>query len=194
MTRKLFVLLFALFSFAAVHAQEHLTFKGVPIDGTLGAFVAEMECAGFTYVDEKNDVVLMHGDFAGFKNCDISVSTLKSVDIVNSVSVTFDMHDRWSDLYNNYSTLKGMLVKKYGRYKVCVERFNSSYSPTSDGSRMTLLFLDKCKYYVIWETVNGTIKLDLVKGSSVTSGGKVRLQYWDKKNTEVVNEKALEDL
>ena len=102
--------------------------------------------------------------------------------------------EEWSDLYNNYSTLKGMLVKKYGRYKVCVERFNSSYSPTSDGSRMTLLFLDKCKYYVIWETVNGTIKLDLVKGSSVTSGGKVRLQYWDKKNTEVINEKALEDL
>ena len=192
--KKFVVLLFSLFSFAMIHAQNHLTFKGVPIDGTLDEFVACMEKAGLTYVGDEDGTALLHGDFAGFRNCNIYVTTLQSHDIVNHVSVSFEAQNNWKKLYRNYSSLKEMLVKKYGEYTECVEKFNSQYSPSNDGSRMTLLYLGKCNYYAIWETDNGIIRLDIVRGSSILSNGMSRLQYWDKSNTELLQEKAFDEL
>lgn len=192
--KKFAVLLYVLFSFAMIHAQDHLAFKGVPIDGTLAEFVACMEETGLTFVGEENGTALLHGDFAGFRKCSIRVTTLQSYDIVNHVTVSFEAQNNWKKLYRNYSSLKEMLTKKYGKCTECVEKFDSQYSPSNDGSRMTLLYLGKCNYYAIWEMENGIIKLDIVKGSTVLSNGMSRLQYWDKSNTELLQQKVLDDL
>ena len=191
--KKLFVFLFAVFPFVTIHAQEHLVFKGVPIDGTLDAYVANMEKAGFTYLGDDDGIAVLQGDFAGFRNCTIGVVTLESMDIVNRISVLFDTHGNWSNLYGNYTSLKELLTKKYGKYSECVERFDG-YEPSDDGMRMLCLAHDKCKYYTIWETDKGTIELDITKGHSYGRNGQVRLSYWDKINTESVQERALEDL
>ena len=45
--------------------QEHLTFKGVPIDGTLSEYVAKMKSAGFKYLGEQDGTAILQGDFAG---------------------------------------------------------------------------------------------------------------------------------
>ena len=191
--RKLLVLLFAVFSFATIRAQEHLAFKGVPIDGTLDTYVANMKKAGFTYLGNEDGIALLQGDFAGFRNCKIGVVTLESMDIVNRISVLFDTHDNWSDLYDNYSSLKEMLTKKYGEYDECIEKFDG-YEPRDDGMRMVCLCRDRCKYYTTWETDKGTIELDIIKRSARGLGGAVGLHYWDRINTDLVQEKALEDL
>jgi hypothetical protein len=191
--KKLFVFLFAVFPFVTIHAQEHLVFKGVPIDGTLDAYVANMEKAGFTYLGDDDGIAVLQGDFAGFRNCKIGVVTLESMDIVNRISVLFDTHDNWSDLYDNYSSLKEMLTKKYGEYDECIEKFDG-YEPRDDGMRMVCLYRDQCKYYTIWETDKGTIELDIIKRSARGRGGAVGLHYWDRINTDLVQEKALEDL
>lgn len=191
--KKLFVFLFAVFPFVTIHAQEHLVFKGVPIDGTLDAYVANMEKAGFTYLGDDDGVAVLQGDFAGFRNCKIGVVTLESMDIVNRISVLFDTHDNWSDLYDNYSSLKEMLTKKYGEYDECIEKFDG-YEPRDDGMRMIYLCQDRCKYYTIWETDKGTIELEIIKRGARGRGGAVGLHYWDRINTDLVQEKALEDL
>lgn len=192
--KKLLAFIFALSSLAMTHAQEHLTFKGVPIDGTLDAFVANMEKAGFKHLGSEDGVAQLQGDFAGYRNCDVSVATLKSLNIVNCISVSFGIYEKWSDLYENYSSLKSMLVKKYGEWSECVERFDTSYPPKDDGTRMTCLVLDRCKYCVLWVTDMGTIKLKMSGTNSLHTGGFVVLSYSDKNNTESIQNKALEDL
>ena len=49
--------------------SEHLTFKGVPIDGTLTEFVTKMKTAGFTHLGTQDGMAALQGDFAGYKNC-----------------------------------------------------------------------------------------------------------------------------
>lgn len=65
----------SLSSFAQTDAQ-HLKFKGVPIDGTLAAYVSKMKAAGFSDLGIKDGTAVLQGDFAGFKGCIIGVSTL----------------------------------------------------------------------------------------------------------------------
>lgn len=190
--KKVFVLLFAVFFFASSYAQEHLTFKGVPIDGTLDVCVANLRKAGFLYFTKHNGVAVLYGDFAGFKNCKIGVITPKSIDIVNRITVVFYAENNtWRNIYGTYSALKYMLTNKYGEHIECVEKFEGNSQPRDDNSRMHELRMDRCKYFTIWETNNGIIELELINSDYDEV---VRLVYWDKANTAFVQEKAMDDL
>lgn len=52
MKRLIFLLLFAstILISLAQDKSEHLSFKGVPIDGTLNEYVSKMKAAGFSYL------------------------------------------------------------------------------------------------------------------------------------------------
>ena len=190
--KKLLISLFVILYTTIGQAQEHLTFKGVPIDGTLDTYVANMKKAGFTFIGEDDGIAMLRGDFAGYRNCTIGVVTLKSIDIVNRISVLFDNHQDWNNIYVNYSSLKEMLTTKYGKYADCVEKFEGYSQPRDDNGKMHELTMDRCKFYTIWKTDKGNIELEIIKGN--LGGGMVRLSYWDKINTMSVQEKAMDDL
>ena len=190
--KKLLISLLVILYTTIGQAQEHLTFKGVPIDGTLDTYVANMKKADFTFIGEDDGIALLRGDFAGYRNCTIGVVTLKSIDIVNRISVLFDSHQDWNNIYVNYSSLKEMLTTKYGKYADCVEKFEGYSEPRDDNGKMHELTMDRCKFYTIWETDKGSIELEIIKGN--LGGGMVRLTYWDNINTMSVQEKAMDDL
>ena len=190
--KKLLISLFVILYTTIGQAQEHLTFKGVPIDGTLDTYVANMKKAGFTFIGEDDGIAMLRGDFAGYRNCTIGVVTLKSIDIVNRISVLFDSHQDWNNIYVNYSSLKEMLTTKYGKYADCVEKFEGYSQPRDDNGKMHELTMDRCKFYTNWKTDKGNIELEIIKGN--LGGGMVRLSYWDKINTMSVQEKAMDDL
>jgi len=75
----LFISLTTMLTFA--QTSEHLSFKGIPIDGTLDQYVSKMKQSGFTNLSTKDGTVLLSGDFAGYKNCIVGVSTLKHNDL-----------------------------------------------------------------------------------------------------------------
>lgn len=172
--------------------SEHLTFKGIPIDGSLEAYINKMKKAGFEYIGEEDDVAMFKGEFAGYKNCSIGVITLKKYDLVNRVSVLFQTTESWQELYGNYTSLQKMLTKKYGKPADTVEVFEGDIQPGDDMDRMRELRMDRCKIYTVFTLPKGNIQLEIIKG--VVSGGYVRLSYWDKLNTWVIEEKAMEDL
>lgn len=93
----------ALFAVSAMAQSEHLSFKGVPIDGTLEQYVAKMKSAGFTYLGQEDGTALLQGDFAGYKGCTVGVSTLKSVNVVSTIGVIFPSCNDWSSLEQNYN-------------------------------------------------------------------------------------------
>ncbi len=85
-----------------------------------------------------------------------------------------------------------MLTEKYGDPTESVEKFDSPIEG-SDGKRKLLeLAMDGCKYYTIYETEKGSIKLTL-KNYGIMSGY-VALSYFDKINSEKIRQKALDDL
>ncbi len=173
-------------------SNEHLTFKGVPIDGTLSEFVSKMKSAGFSYVDSQDGTAILQGGFAGFKGCMIGVSTLKNSDVVNTISVIFPDKDDWSSLEENYQHLKNMLIEKYGKPSECVEEFQGYGSPRDNSDKLCKLRLDECIYVTVFMTPKGAIQLSL-EHQSVWSCF-VKLQYWDRINTNAAKAKAMDDL
>ena len=190
----LFLSLAACISFAQTNADssKHLTFKGVPLDGTLDQYVSKMKQNGFKHLSTKDGMAVLQGDFAGYKDCYVGVSTLKQKDLVHKIGVLFPEKDTWSTLSGNYFDLKQMLTEKYGKPSDVVEKFDTYSEPDDDGSKIHAVKFDNCKYYSIWETDKGQIKLS-IDHKSVTSCF-VTLAYFDKINSATVKKQALDDL
>lgn len=173
-------------------AQEHLSFKGVPIDGSLNEYVNKMKQAGFVHLGTQDGTAILSGDFAGFKNCTIGVSALKSTNLVNTILVVFPDSDSWATLEGSYNTLKDMLTQKYGAPAEDVAKFQGYRQPNDDKDKLHELKMDRCIWYAIFRTELGNIKLSLDHQSVMSCF--VRLQYWDKANTDTVRQRAMDDL
>jgi hypothetical protein len=190
----LFLTLTVFVSFAQTNADssKHLSFKGVPLDGTLDQYVSKMKQNGFKHLSTENGTAMLQGDFAGYKDCYIGVSTLKQKDLVHKIGVLFPEKDTWSTLSGNYFDLKQMLTEKYGKPSDVVEKFDTYSEPRDDGSKMYEVKFDRCKYYSIWETDKGQIHLS-IDHNSVKSCF-IKLAYFDKINSATVKKQALDDL
>ncbi len=171
--------------------SKHLTFKGVPINGTLAEFVTSMKKSGFVQKGTKEGIAILEGDFASYKNCIVGVSTLKNKDLVSKIAVMFPSLKTWSSLSTNYFHLKELLTEKYGKPSESVEKFQS-YTPDDDGSKITQVELGACKYYTTFETEKGTIQL-AIEHDGMTSCF-IKLAYFDKINSETIKKQALDDL
>lgn len=195
MKKKYILLLLAYLavcSAAYCQSSEHLVFKGVPIDGALSEYVLKMEQEGFTDTGTENGTAVLSGEFAGYKDCIVSVSTLKQKDLVYKIAVVFPKKDTWSALYANYFDLKEMLAEKYGSAWQVVEKFDSSSPPRDDNDRMFKVKFDNCKYFAVWKTDKGEIRLS-IEHESVTRCY-VQLSYTDKINSNIIKAKAKSDL
>jgi hypothetical protein len=185
------IVLSTMISFAQTQPSEHLSFKGVPIDGTLNEYVSKMKQSGFTLIGAEDGVAMLKGDFAAYKYCIVGVATLKQKDLVSKITVIFPECDTWSLLLSNYFSLKEILTEKYGKPSEVVEKFQS-YEPTDDGSKMHAVKFDNCKYYSIFETGKGSIQLSIEHNSVVSCY--VMLAYYDKINGDIIKAKAIDDL
>lgn len=172
--------------------SQHLTFKGVPLDGTLDQYVLKMKQNGFKHISTTDGIAMLQGDFAGYKDCYVGVSTLKQKDLVHKIGVLFPEKETWSTLSGNYFDLKQMLTEKYGKPTDVVEKFDTRTEPRDDRSKMYEVQFDRCKYYSIWETDKGEIQLT-IDHNSVTSCF-VKLAYFDKINSATVKKQAIDDL
>lgn len=175
----------------AMMAQEHMTFKGVEIDGTMEEFVAKLKEKGFVYEGEENGVAIMRGDFAGYGDCEVAVLTMGDEDVVNAVGVMFHEREEWTAIETDYNTLKAMLIEKYGRPYSVVEEFNGR---TFDDNRMKFYCLtsDRCQWSSMFETELGTIELYMQQTDKEKAS--VIMKYYDMANSDVVKSSAIEDL
>lgn len=189
---SLIIVCMTLMSWAQNTTVEHLTFKGVPIDGTLNEFVLKMKQNGFTHVSTENGTAFLTGDFAGYKECYMGVSTLKQKDLVSKIVVIFPECKSWSTLSNNYFNLKELLTQKYGEPTECIEKFESYSEPDNDNDKFYAVLFNHTKFLTIYETDKGTIQLTIETDG--ISKCYVVLSYFDKINTETVRAKALDDL
>lgn len=176
-----------------VFAQQHLSFKGVPINGTLKEYTDAMVKAGFHYELTQDFTALLTGDFAGYKNCTVGVSTLKNLDVVSRIAVLFPNKDTWSAVLANYETLKAMLTEKYGTPSYSQEKFTGYVGDYDNNLVMHALKDDEYVWYTIFTTELGDIELSIMAGTKYNTA-MVRLSYYDKANSEKVRNAAMDDL
>jgi len=196
--KNITITLFACLAFYISSAQQHtessnhLPFKGVPIDSTLGHYVSKMKQKGFKHIKTENNLSMLQGEFAGYSNCYLGISRLTQKDIVYKIVVLFPEQTTWPTLSGNYFNLKEMLTEKYGSPTDSLEKFNIYTQPKDDAAKLTEVGLDHCKYYAVWETAKGTIQLSIDHNGSQSYF--VRMAYFDKINGEAVKKQVLDDL
>lgn len=135
----------------------------------------------------------MSGDFAGFKDCIIGVSTLSNCDVVSHIAVLFPNRDTWTSVLNDYEQLKAMLTKKYGEPDAVKERFNGYIGDYDNSLVMHALKDGEYDWYTVFSTDLGDIELSILEGTRYHTGA-VRLSYYDKINSEKVLDSAMDDL
>lgn len=192
MKRFITTLAFLIIMGGIMAQEEHLSFKGVPINGTLKQYTAAMVKAGFKSEGTQDGLSLLSGDFAGFKNCIVGVSTLKNCDVVNRIAVLFPEKDTWSALIGDYEHLKDLLIEKYGDPDIVRENF-TKYHGNDSGLKLYAVNDGEIEWFAVFSTDLGDIELTLV-GGTIGYKARVRLSYWDAKNSETVRQNALDDL
>lgn len=172
--------------------SEHLTFKGIPIDGTLRQFTTQLTQKGFTKLGSENGQAMLTGDFAGYKDCYVLVNSVDQKDLVYLVGVMFPALDQWGLLEANYTKLKKMLTTKYGEPSEVVEKFQSRVQPRNDRDKLYELEFDRCTYKTIFDTEKGRIALSLAHEG--VSKCYVILAYIDGINGGLAQDAAMDDL
>lgn len=180
------IALIALSAYSQTKSQ-HLTFKGVPIDGTLEQFVAQMNQKGFEGQTRESGFAFLKGDFAGYKGCFVRVSTLRSHDSVSSIEVQFPAIG-WRDAEACYLRLKSMLTTKYGEPSSIKEKFERSFAARDDNGKEWELAEGRATYETTFSTEKGDITL------MINRSCRVALLYFDKINSEAFDAAALADL
>ena len=170
--------------------NQHLMFKGVPIDGTLSEYVEKMKLNGFTLLGSENNGAMFNGEFANYQNCKIGVGTSNKKDLVSTVFVMFPEREEWNDLYGDYNRLKQMLSEKYGIPNESKEKWENGYEP-SLALRMSALKRGECNFKTTFVIPNGKIQLRLEHQDGTCF---VFLGYFDKINGEIMKAKAIDDL
>ena len=175
MKKILILMVFCLLSIGAI-AQEHLTFKGIPIDGSLSSFVTKLKTQGFKVMSSDTSFAQLEGNFGG-ELCTILVNTTKKTGIVYNVCVALPESSSWSSIKNKYEEYKSSLTEKYTKPQ-SIEEFKDPYYE-GDGYEMTALKTNKCTYISRFLLKNGIIYL------SMTNLTNLFIIYEDNVNSEI---------
>ena len=192
--KRILTIVVLIFSFMFVMAQtpnNHLTFKGIPITGTLESFAQKLVAKGFEKKDSDKTYVELEGEFAGYSGCRIRVYRNPNRNIVYRVAVFLPDENSWAILEKEYNHFKNMLTNKYGEPASHSETFKEGVSTFNDYAKMLSLKAGNCDYCSQWKVDNGYIEVNIVSMSD-TYYGYIRLFYYDKINSALAD-RALED-
>ena len=111
--KKILITLTVLFAVIDIMAQEHLSFKGIPIEGSMTEFCQKLKSKGFTSIGRENNITLFSGDFTG-RQATVGVTATDDGKNVFAVVVLFDPSGEWNTLVNTYDYYKDLYTRKYG--------------------------------------------------------------------------------
>ena len=188
--RKLVITFTMLFAVISLMAQEHLSFKGIPIEGSMTAFCQKLKAKGFTSIGSENNLTLFTGDFTG-RNATVGVTATDDGKDVFAVVVLFDPSGEWNALVNTYDYYKDLYTRKYGKPSISKEK-NPALSD-SNTALMAEVHQGTVVYGSVWEVTGGDIQLSIEKSSGVYKG-MVMIRYRDSQNVETKIQNDLNDI
>lgn len=175
---------------AQEQVQEHLSFKGIPIEGSMTAFCQKLKAKGFVSIGKENNITLFTGDFTG-RNATVGVTATDDGKNVFAVVVLFDASEEWNTLVNTYDYYKELYTRKYG--EPTVSRENNPAFSDSNTALMAEVYQGTVVYGSVWEVKGGDIQLSIEKSSGVYEG-MVMIRYRDSQNVEAKIQSDLEEI
>lgn len=172
------------------NAQDHLTFKGIPIEGSMTTFCQKLKAKGFTQMGKDKNITLFTGDFTG-RQATIGVGASDDGKNVFSVVVLFDQSKEWNSLVSTYDYYKDLYTRKYGEPAISKEN-NPSHSD-SNTALMAEVHQGTVVYSSAWNVPGGDIQLSIEKSSGIYEG-MVMIRYRDSQNVEAKIQSDLEDI
>ena len=160
-----------------VFSQEHMDFRGVPLDGDLNSFIGKMKELGYTLNKLDGDVAIMKGKFTG-EDVDLYISATPKTKTVCKVNLYFSEKSSWNSLKSQYEEYKELFSKKYGENKKSYEFFSKPYYE-GDGYELQAVRKEKCTYSTFYDTPRGYIAVQISKFECLLVG------YEDKINIEL---------
>ena len=188
--RKIFITLALFFAVINIMAQEHLSFKGIPIEGSMTSFCQKLKAKGFTSIGRDNNITLFTGDFTGRKST-VGVTSTNDGKDVFAVIVFFDPSGEWNDLVNNYEYYKNLYTRKYGEPTASKE--NNPALSDSNTALMAEVHQGTVVYGSEWQVTGGDIQLSIEKSSGIYEG-LVMIRYRDSQNVENKIQNDLNDI
>ena len=188
--RKIFVTLTLFFAVINIMAQEHLSFKGIRIEGSMTALCQKLKAKGFTSLGRDNNITLFSGDFTGRK-ATVGVTATDDGKNVFAVVVFFDPSGEWNTLVNTYDYYKDLYTRKYGVPTISKE--NNPALSDSNTALMAEVHQGTVVYGSAWEVTGGDIQLSIEKSSGVYEG-MVMIRYRDSQNVEAKIQNDLDDI
>ena len=166
--KKILITLTVLFAVIDIMAQEHLSFKGIPIEGSMTEFCQKLKSKGFTSIGRENNITLFSGDFTGRHPS-----------------------GEWNTLVNTYDYYKDLYTRKYG--KPTISKENNPAHLDSNTALMAEVHQGTVVYGSAWEVTGGDIQLSIEKSSGVYEG-MVMIRYRDSQNIEAKIQNDLDDI
>ncbi len=188
--RKIFLTLALFFAVVNIMAQEHLSFKGIPIEGSMTSFCQKLKTKGFTSVGRDSNISIFSGDFTGRK-ATVGVTSTDDGKNVFAVIVFFDPSKEWNALVNTYDYYKSLYTRKYGD-----PAFSKEENPARSDSNTALMAQvheGTVVYGSVWNVTGGEIELSIEKSSGFYEG-MVEIRYRDSQNKEAKIQKDLDDI
>lgn len=187
--KKLLLTLCVAFATFAAAAQEHLSFKGIPIEGSITTFCKKLKAKGFAQLGSEGNIRLFRGDFTG-RQATVGVVAADNGKDVFTVAVFFDQSDSWNALVNTYEHYKDLYVEKYGNPSQCVE--NNPSRTDSNTSLMYELYQGRVTYGCVFEAPGGAIQISIEEAG--ISDGQVMIKYQDSQNVNAKRQSDLDEI
>lgn len=173
-----------------IMAQEHLKFKGIPIEGSITSFCQKLKAEGYTSMGVKENIHLFSGKFTGR---DAVVAAFATTDGKNiySVSVGFMPDDQWNNLTSTYYYYKDLYTRKYGN-----PAFSKELNPATFDSNTSLMYelsQGTVVYASEWDMTGGDIQLS-IENSTDIGKGLIIIRYRDAQNVEAKIQNDLDDI
>ena len=156
--KKLALLFVAMLMSTTFFAQEHLDFRGVPLDGHIDDFVTKMEKLGYRLDEKTDNIATMSGKFTS-RDVELYVFSSPKTKTVCKVVMYFNK-DSWSSLKSDYFEYKRLYTQKYGKPSSSYEFFSDPYYE-GDGYELQALRKEKCHYLSIYKLETGSIAVQI---------------------------------
>jgi hypothetical protein len=145
---------------------SHMTFRGIPICGSIDTVRQNLESLGYTFNGYLDNGAVMNGEFAGKFGCDVYILGSVGTQQVWKVIINFPEHKSWYSLKSEYLQYKEIFTNKYGK----PESFEFFEYPYEDGDsyELTALYNEKCTFQSFFKTENGYITIEIEANNCIS--------------------------
>ena len=175
----------------AASAQNHQTFKGVPIDGKANTFINQLKHKGFQTVGKSDTLI---GTFAGYNDCEVTVMTSVQTGNVYGVKVQIPMCQPLG-IYAEYKKLQAALTEKYGNpVKEEVQSYENDFVKAIYKLITSVEYSDSYPFRSVFDTGCGSVTMEVAWIASECGGGFIVMTYIDNANENERRQIIYDDL